>query len=361
MEQPMVSVIIPVYNTETYLDKCITSVLSQDYPDFEILLINDGSTDGCPALCDSYARRYQNISVFHQHNQGQGAARSFGISHAKGVYLLFVDSDDCLDGPLAISRLSQKAVSANADITAGCFRRFDEQGYSEINRHHLKSGAYTRTADFRFKGFFMYGHLAYNWGKLYRKAFLLKNSLFCPNYPFTEDKAHNMACCAYEPVYAFIDESVYLYRINRASVTFRYQESFQKVWVSIAIDFERFLAKRNCSASYRDFIAFHLFFGAFFLTKQELSFYRGKIKAPVIQLREYGENPFVKKYMRLLCKGRYVREIEPVSWKIVIRAASLLMANGWYFPLALGIAALRFFKVDRWITGKRYQKGKTPE
>lgn len=355
MKQPKISVIIPVFNTEKYLKKCINSVLVQDYPDMEILLVDDGSTDKSPSLCDRYAKRYTQISVVHQTNLGLGAARNTGLTLARGDYLLFVDSDDCLDGPYAVSRLAQKAKKTNADIITGCFRRFSRQGLSGVNRHHLREGAYTLTADFRFKGFFMYGHLAYNWGKLYRKDFLLQNNLLCPAYPFMQDKAHNMACCACEPVYAFIDESVYLYRINKESTSFQYKESFQSVWISVAKDFQHYLAKRHLPETYRDMIAFHLFFGAFFLTKQELLFQKHGIMVSVRKLTSYGENPFVKKYMQLLSQGNFVREIQPFSWKIVIRAASFLMVKHGYFFLVLGIAALRFFQVDQHITKARYR------
>lgn len=355
MKQVKISVIIPVYNTEKYLKKCISSVLGQDYPDIEIILVDDGSTDNCPALCDWYAQNHSNISVIHQPNLGLGAARNAGILHTQGDFLLFVDSDDCLDGSLAISRLTKKALETNADIVTGCFRRFNQHGCSGVNNHHLKAGSYTRTADFRFKGFFMYGHLAYNWGKLYRKDFLLQNRLLCPTYPFMQDKAHNMACYVCGPVYAFVEESVYLYRINKESTTFQYKESFQSVWISVAKDLRRFLKKHDHPKAFQDLIAFHLFFGAFFLTKQELSLQNYSVKASVQKLRSYGEDPFVKKYINLLNRGCFVREIEPMSWKIVIRAASFLMVKQRYFFLVLGIAALRFFKIDQHITKARYR------
>lgn len=90
----MISVIIPVYNTEKYLRRCIDSVLASDYHDFEILLINDGSTDNSPDICREYSLKDSRIKVFHQKNQGVSAARNHGISIASGEWLIFVDSDD---------------------------------------------------------------------------------------------------------------------------------------------------------------------------------------------------------------------------------------------------------------------------
>ena len=355
MDQITVSIIIPVYNTEKYLKKCMTSILRQDYPALEILLVNDGSTDSCPALCNHFAQKYTDISVIHQANQGLWAARNTGILHAKGDYLLFVDSDDRLDGSHAVSLLVKKAVQTNADIVTGCFRRLTDQGCSGVNRHHLQSGDYSRTVDFRFKGFFMYGHLAYNWGKLYRKDFLLQNDLLCPPYPFMQDKPHNMACCVCQPVYAFVDESVYLYRVNEASVTFQYKASLPAVWIAVAEDFQKLCAGRNISETYGDLIAFHLFFGAFFLVKQELQSEKHGIISSARELKAYGENPLVKKYMKLLSQGNYVREIEPISWKLVIRLASFFLKNRRYLLLVLGIALLRIFRIDGRITRARYK------
>lgn len=90
----MVSVIIPIYNVAPYLGRCVESVLNQTFTDLEILLIDDGSTDQCPVLCDAWANRDERIVVVHQQNAGLSAARNAGIDIARGEYLVFVDSDD---------------------------------------------------------------------------------------------------------------------------------------------------------------------------------------------------------------------------------------------------------------------------
>ncbi|MDH8700772.1 glycosyltransferase involved in cell wall biosynthesis [Dysgonomonadaceae bacterium PH5-43] len=91
---PKISVIIPVYNVEKYLDKCIQSVLNQTFADFELLLINDGSKDGSGAICDKYAQEDSRVKVFHKENGGVSAARNLGLDNAKGEWVCFVDSDD---------------------------------------------------------------------------------------------------------------------------------------------------------------------------------------------------------------------------------------------------------------------------
>lgn len=97
------SIIIPVYNVAEYLDRCVKSVLSQDYCDYEIILVDDGSTDGSGHLCDELAKQHAHISVIHKPNGGQGSARNVGLSHAKGKYIWFIDSDDYISlGSLSV-------------------------------------------------------------------------------------------------------------------------------------------------------------------------------------------------------------------------------------------------------------------
>lgn len=88
------SIIIPIYNVEKYLRQCIDSVLAENFLDCEIILVNDGSPDGCGEICDEYANKYSHIKVIHKHNGGLSDARNAGIKEAKGDYLIFLDSDD---------------------------------------------------------------------------------------------------------------------------------------------------------------------------------------------------------------------------------------------------------------------------
>ena len=94
MSTPLISVIVPVYNIENYLERCVNSIREQTYNNLEILLVDDGSTDSSGALCDRFAEADERIRVFHKENGGSSSARNLGIAEAKGEYLGFVDSDD---------------------------------------------------------------------------------------------------------------------------------------------------------------------------------------------------------------------------------------------------------------------------
>lgn len=362
MEKVIVSVIIPVYKTEKYLSECIESVLEQDYPYLDIILVDDGSPDGCPKICDRYAAERGNVRVIHKKNEGLGKARNTGTDHAYGQYLMFLDSDDKLDGIRAVSSLVACAERNRADIVVGGFRRFHDNWVSEVNIHHLMDGDYTQTVDFRFRGFFQYGHLAYDWGKLYRRDFLLKHGLYSPNYPFTQDKAHNFQCCAWKPVYGFIEESVVQYRVNTDSTTFSYKKNFIPVWTDIAADFQTYLKEHEIREDYGDLIAFHIVFGSFFLIKQELQASKSHgIHRCSKALQEYAQVPIVRQSMRWLAQGRYVGQITPKSWKVMIRGTAILFQMHAWSVLAAGMALVRKMGVDDRVSKSRYRKEEAGE
>lgn len=117
-KSPFFSVIVPVYNVSQYLGRCIDSILSQTYNNFELLLINDGSTDDSGRICDEYAVKDSRIKVFHKKNGGVSSARNKGIDEARGKYVVFVDSDDYLL-PERLLRLF-KVSTNNPDMIVGC-------------------------------------------------------------------------------------------------------------------------------------------------------------------------------------------------------------------------------------------------
>lgn len=118
-----VSVIVPVYNAEQYLARCVNSILSQSYPNFELILVDDGSLDRCGDICDTFATQDHRIRVIHQENQGQAAARNHGVSVATGQWVCFVDSDDAIH-PSMLEEMV-KALSSNPDAKI-CAAQFAE-------------------------------------------------------------------------------------------------------------------------------------------------------------------------------------------------------------------------------------------
>lgn len=112
---PLVSIIVPIYNTRTYLNRCLKSIIEQSYPHLEIILVDDGSTDDSVAICKEYAARDNRIRFFSQQNGGASTARNKGLDHAEGDYVMFVDSDDWIDNDM-VEVLSNKMTSSHASM-----------------------------------------------------------------------------------------------------------------------------------------------------------------------------------------------------------------------------------------------------
>ena len=126
-EKMLVSIIVPVYRTEAYLEQCVESLIVQTYSNTEIILVDDGSPDNSPAICDSYAAKHKNIHVIHKKNEGAGLARKAGLDMASGDYILFVDGDDWLDHD-TVALCVERAQSDAADcVMFGYVREYPEK------------------------------------------------------------------------------------------------------------------------------------------------------------------------------------------------------------------------------------------
>lgn len=203
MELPLISVIIPVYNVEKYLERCIESVCNQSYKNLEIILIDDGSTDGSGRICDKKREGDVRIIVYHKENGGQGTARNKGLDLCSGKYITFLDSDDMMESS-CIEELYDFLVKNNLDISACNYARYTEDG-------HMISLFEEKYDDFIVNGIEAQRRIWYAecinlapWGKLYRKE-LWKNIRFkeCRYY---EDYA------TMHRIYLFVDRFGYMHK-----------------------------------------------------------------------------------------------------------------------------------------------------
>lgn len=131
MTNSLISVIVPIYNVEPFLPRCIDSIINQTYRDLEIILVDDGSPDNCGTICDDYAKKDSRIIVIHQKNAGQGAARNAGLSIARGTYIGFVDSDDWI-APSMYETLADNLIKEKADI-AVCGRYLEYESGEAVS------------------------------------------------------------------------------------------------------------------------------------------------------------------------------------------------------------------------------------
>ena len=171
--KPLVSIIIPVYQVEKYLDKCIASVVGQTYQNLQIILIDDGSTDRSPAICDNWKEQDPRITVIHQPNGGLSQARNAGLKIATGEFVGFVDSDDWIE-PLMIETLLSALQVTDADIAVGGFEGFAEDSKSipyakaKSTKRRLYSTEEALKRLLLLRGFIR----NFVWNKLYRRTVL---------------------------------------------------------------------------------------------------------------------------------------------------------------------------------------------
>ncbi len=247
ISHPLISIIVPVYNVEKYLQECLDSVLAQTYKNLEIILIDDGSTDNCPQICDDYAAKDKRIKVIHQKNQGVSAARNAGLKMAKGEYIGFVDSDDYIK-PDMYEYLYQLISKDNADMAMCNMCQTDTFRSSDpIEKDYLFISA---------KDIFNYSDWMLPVNKLY------KSSIFY-NIRFQEGLSHGEDAYAIFKIIqkiSFISlgkEAKYYYRQNNSSACHKFKPShlkelqFMAEWIEYAKEnnlkafYTRELQRRN--------------------------------------------------------------------------------------------------------------------
>ena len=135
---PLVTIVVPVYNVEKFLNQCIESIINQNYKNFEIILVDDGSTDNSGSICDEYADKYDYIFTYHKSNSGLGLTRNYGMERANGKYIMFVDSDDFL-GENSLKKLVEPLKHKNYDTIIGGFTRINDTGKISLEKKYISA------------------------------------------------------------------------------------------------------------------------------------------------------------------------------------------------------------------------------
>ena len=185
MDEPKVSVIVPIYNTENELPRCIQSIQDQTFSDIEIILVDDGSTDSCPQICDDYAKHDPRIRVLHKENGGVSDTRNTGILAARGEYLLQVDSDDYLEKD-AVEQLLRGALPG-IDLIAGGHYCVDGEERKRCIRNGLEDRKIYTAKDFIVSSIRTNDFWVMPWAYMYRRKYLLENEIFYTKDRYFED------------------------------------------------------------------------------------------------------------------------------------------------------------------------------
>ncbi len=220
---PTFSIILPIYNVEKYLRECIESIISQTFKDYEIILVDDGSKDSSPAICDEYAEKYDFIEVVHKPNGGLSDARNVGLGYAKGEYVFFVDSDDYLIDENVLQKISGRLATSpdvvafknikwfettntvskpSYDLTVSKDAVLPHEKYLEL----IDKDAYSNSA----------------WSKVIRRSILVDNHIEFEKGLLGEDNDWYYKVVSYIQSLELIDEPLYVYRQRAGSITQTY-------------------------------------------------------------------------------------------------------------------------------------------
>lgn len=224
MNNKLVSVIVPIYNVEKYLARCIESIIRQTYTNIEIILVNDGSTDNCGEICKHYAHKDKRIKIVEKKNGGLSDARNAGLKIATGEYVIFVDSDDYIEEEL-ISDTYSKIVENDADICYFNYNQVDEQGnLIEKNILNFEDELLLieegKTDEYLVTCFFTYKHGIEAWDKMYKMKIIRDNGLtFTYNHEiFAEDLLFNLCYLIHVRRIVALNISYYNYVIRSDSI-----------------------------------------------------------------------------------------------------------------------------------------------
>lgn len=215
----LVSIVVPVYNVEGYLDECVKSILGQTYGKLELILIDDGSPDDCPAMCDLWAKKDERIKVVHKKNGGLSAARNVGLDEAGGEFILFVDSDDIIECNL----VEKSLLRMEEDQTDGCFFK-----YALFNQDISRAWPYPESTSFPQDGVYTGGemlwHIFHQNVHNYAQMHIIKSKVYhSVDFRFPcgrnmEDMATTFLLVGEGSRYSTLNQALYYYRQREGSL-----------------------------------------------------------------------------------------------------------------------------------------------
>lgn len=214
----LISVIVPIYNAEKTIKRCLDSIIFQTYKNIEIILIDDGSKDSSFALCKKYSDKDRRIVLFHKENGGEASSRNFGILKSNGKYVAFVDSDDFVDNKF-LEILYNNIVDTDSDISICNYDIFNDK---KFHKNSKKSFVITYNKKQSFENLSLNkGYYGYCWNKLYKKEILLKmgDNLVNEKIHMCDDLEFNSRYFTYIKKSVFTTDKLYYYYLNPNSVT----------------------------------------------------------------------------------------------------------------------------------------------
>lgn len=232
---PLISVIVPVYKVELYLERCVSSIINQTYKNLEIILVDDGSPDNCGEICDEFKLQDNRIVVIHQKNMGLSAARNVGISKSTGDYITFVDSDDYIEND-TYEKVADAINKFDSDLVFFREKSVDESGKTIYINGDTPSGEIFEISKDEAAQLIIGRQINGMCDKVY-KASVLNGLLFKVGHMYGEDFIYNLYALSRVEKISYVDQIKYSYVMNNSSVTHKSfnKNSFDQVYFKDAI------------------------------------------------------------------------------------------------------------------------------
>ena len=211
MEGDLISVILPIYRVENYLTQCIESLIIQTYKNIEIILVDDGSPDSCPVICDEYALKDSRIKVLHKKNGGVSSARNEGLKASSGVYVYFMDPDDMVV-PRFLEYMYQTMVTEACDMAVCAFTSDEEQFQRDCRKDALCEQITIGKSELLKKVAFSWDVAGYTWNKLLKRS-LIGELRFDESVHMNEDQLFTLQYASRVKKAVLVQDSLYYYRV----------------------------------------------------------------------------------------------------------------------------------------------------
>lgn len=259
----LISIIVPIYNVEKYLNKCIESIVNQTYENIEIILIDDGSNDNSGIICDEYAKKDNRIIVVHKENGGVSSARNKGLKIAKGEWISFVDADDWIEQTFCQTLLN-KVTQEQADIALCGYNRITDNRIEKINANNQE--VFLNSNEYLVKSLNPQTGFGFCHMKLIKKE-VLKSISFNERIEVGEDALFNIQLSTYIKKAVFLKQPLYNYRINNQSVVKRYDENYANKYLKSMKIIEEYIWQEyneeneeniEIKQNYYNFVAYHI-------------------------------------------------------------------------------------------------------
>lgn len=339
-----VSIIVPIYNVEQYLKTCVDSLIHQTYKNIEIILVDDGSTDNCPQICDEYKENDNRVQIIHKTNGGLSSARNAGINGIAGDYAMFVDGDDWIDSD-TVEYLVRSVTSSVNNVDCLLFSYVKERNGKSESRHIFDTDRVFSPKegnDLIYRRLFgplkedmrhpeKLDYLSSCCMKLYKTTFIRQGEPFSNEYVGTgEDGLFNIYALYKAEHYSYIDKPFYHYRYNPSSITSVYKKGFDLLWDNLFYEYSVFIKYYDLGLEYTQALDNRIALSVVGIGINELlsnhSTYR-KIR----NIKKY----IVNKSFRNSLKKAETRYL-PFAWRTLLICAKLRLAVIVFIMLSLG-------------------------